>query len=79
MPPSKATGERYKKVNVLNSKDVLETLCKLLKFQAAPKVDMKPLDGNVLNYHHFMALFKDIVERYKSVTKAWILSAPLRT
>ena len=40
------------------------------------EVDMKPLDANVLNYHHFMALFKDIVERHKSVTKAWILSAP---
>ena len=23
---------------------------------------MKSFDGNVLNYHHFMALFKEVVE-----------------
>ena len=23
---------------------------------------MEPFDGNVLNYHHFMALFKEVVE-----------------
>ena len=60
--PSKSTGERYKKVNILNSEDVSETLCKLLKLQAAPEVDMELFDGNVLNYHHFMALFKEDVE-----------------
>ena len=47
--------ERHKKVNVLDSEDISETLCKLLKLQAAPEVDMEPFDGNVLNYHHFMA------------------------
>ena len=36
--------------------------CKLLKLQAAPEVDMEPFDGNLLNYHHFMALFKDVFE-----------------
>ena len=60
--PIKPTGERYKKVNVLDSEDVSETLCKLLKLQAAPEVDMEPFDGNVLNYHHFIALFKETVE-----------------
>ena len=54
--------ERHKKVNVLDSEDISETLCKLLKLQAAPEVDMEPFDGNVLNYHHLMALFKEIVE-----------------
>ena len=39
--PSKPTGKRYKKVNVLDSEDVSETLCKFLKLQAAPEVDMK--------------------------------------
>ena len=60
--PSKSTGERYKKVNVLNSEDVSETLCKLLKLQAASEVDIELFDGNVLNYHHFMTLFKEVVE-----------------
>ena len=35
-------------------------LCKLLT--AAPKVDMEPFDGNTLNYHYFVALFKEVVE-----------------
>ena len=46
--PSKPTGEWYKKVNVLDSEDVYETLCKLLKLQASPEVDMESFDGNVL-------------------------------
>ena len=60
--PSKPTGERYKKVHVLDSEDVSEILCKLLKLQAEPEVDMQPFDGNVLKNHHFMALFKEAVE-----------------
>ena len=40
----------------------LQTLCKLLKLHAAPGVDMELFDGNVLNYHHFMTLFKEVVE-----------------
>ena len=37
-----------KKVNVLYSEDVSETLCKFLKLQASPEVDMESFDGNVL-------------------------------
>ena len=61
--PSKPSGETYKKVNVLDSEDVSETLYKLLKLEAAPEVDMmEPFDGNTLNYHHFMTMFKEVVE-----------------
>ena len=59
--PRKPTGERYKRINVLDSENVSETYCELLKLKAAPEVDMEPFDGNVLNYH-FMALFKEVVE-----------------
>ena len=37
-------------------------LCKLLKFQSAPDVDIDCFDGNVLEYHYFMALFKEFIE-----------------
>ena len=37
-------------------------MCKLLKLQASSEVDMEPFDDNVLKYHHFMALFKEVVE-----------------
>ena len=60
--PSKPIGERYKKVHVLDSEDVSEILCKLLKLQTEPEVDMEPFDGSVLKNHHFMALFKEAVE-----------------
>ena len=59
---SKPTGERYKKVNVLDSEDVSETLYKLLKQQVAPEADIESFDGNVLNYHYFIFLFKEVVE-----------------
>ena len=65
------TRERYKNVNVLDSENVSETLCKLLKLQ----VDMKSFDGNVLNYHHFMALFKEVVEsKVETPEEDWLPS-----
>ena len=39
-----------------------QMLCKLLKLYATPEVDMEPFDGNALNYHYFMALFKEVVK-----------------
>ena len=30
--------------------------------KAAPEVNMEPFDGNTLNYHYFMSLFKEVVE-----------------
>ena len=60
--PSNLGGERYKKVNVLDSEHAYETLCKLLKLEAVPEVDMEPYDGNVVKYHHFMTLFKEVIE-----------------
>ena len=37
-------------------------LCKLLKVHSAPDVDMECFDGNVLEYHNFMALFREVVQ-----------------
>ena len=46
----------------VESEDISQMLCKLLKLHVAPEVDMEPFDGNTLNYHYFMALFKEVVE-----------------
>ena len=59
---TKQTYWMHKKVKVLDSENMSETLFKLLKLQAAPEADIEPFDGNVLNYHHFVALFKEVVE-----------------
>ena len=37
-------------------------LCKLVKVHSAPDVDMKCFDGNVLEYHFFRALFREVTE-----------------
>ena len=37
--------------------DVTEILCKLVKQQSAPDVDLDVFDGNPLECHYFMTLF----------------------
>ena len=47
---------------MLPSAEPTDMLCKLLKVQSAPDMDMECFDGNVLEYHYFMALFREVVE-----------------
>ena len=47
---------------MLPSAEPADMLGKLLNVQSAPDVDMKCFDGNVLEYHYFMALFREVVE-----------------
>ena len=39
-----------------------EILCRLMKHQSAPEVDIDCFDGHPLNYQYFMATFKEVVE-----------------
>ena len=39
-----------------------EMLCKLLRQQAAPEVDVEVFDGNPLNFQYFISVFKEVVE-----------------
>ena len=54
--------DRCHNPKALEYEDVSQMLCQLLKLHAAPEVDMEPFDRNALNYHYFMALFKEVVE-----------------
>ena len=47
---------------MLPTAETTDMLCKLLKVQSAPDVDMECFDGNVLEYHYFMGLFREVVE-----------------
>ena len=38
-------------------------ICNLLKQQSAPDVDLDVFDGNSLEYHNFMKLFHELVEK----------------
>ena len=53
---------RYNTSNTSLTRERTETLCKFLKQQAAPEVDIEYFDGNPLNYHFVMALFFEVVE-----------------
>ena len=47
---------------MLPSAEPSNILCKLLKVQSAPDVDMECFDGNALEYHYFMSLFREVFE-----------------
>ena len=38
-------------------------LCKMMKQQSAPEIELDVFDGNPLNFNYFMALFKETVEK----------------
>ena len=43
--------------------DITSMLCNLLKQQSAPDVDLDVLDGNPLEYHNFMTMLHELVEK----------------
>ena len=52
--------EHYRESNSVDTTS--DILCKLLRLQSAPNVDIETFDGNILNYHYFMELFREVVE-----------------
>ena len=55
---------------MLPSAEPTYMLYKLLKVQWASNVDMEYFDGNVLKYHYFMALFREVVESKIEIQEA---------
>ena len=43
--------------------DIVEVLCNLVKQQSVPDVDLVVFDGNPFEYHYFMTLFHELVEK----------------
>ena len=39
-----------------------DMMCNLLKRQSVPDIDIDEFDGNAINYHYFIALFKEVVQ-----------------
>ena len=65
--------------NYITTKTSSNALCTLIQQQAAPAVDMEKFDGNLLNYHYFMALFSKVVEAKIKVPKEdWSSSLSLQ-
>ena len=48
---------------------VNEMMCRLLKQQSAPEIEIDVFDGNPMEFHYFMAVFREVVE--KRVDDEW--------
>ena len=66
IPCDHSSGATFMKNEYEKEPDLVGTtsdmLWKLLRLQSAPDVDIETFDGNVLNYHYFIALFREVVE-----------------
>ena len=45
------------------AQSVTELMCKLLNQQNAPELDIYTFDGDPMEFHYFMAIFHEVVER----------------
>ena len=78
VPPCKNTWDKFvEKYNVWKSQQALERkthdreagqsvtelMCKLLKQQNAPELDIDIFDGDPIKFHYFMVIFHKVVER----------------
>ena len=42
---------------------ISEMMCQLLKQQSAPEIKIDVFDGNPMEFHYFMAVFKEVVDK----------------
>ena len=42
---------------------ISEMMCRLLKQQSAPEIEIDVFDGNPMEFHYFMAVFNEVVEK----------------
>ena len=63
---SKATGSdavEYGHIPDKNQEDMMAMMSKLLRQQAAPNVDIDIFTGDPVDYHYFIAVFDEVVEK----------------
>ena len=46
-----------------SEKNIVDALCHLVKQQSAPDIELDVFDGNPLDFHYFMTLFHEVVEK----------------
>ena len=66
---SEIKSERKKDKEKFTDTSVSDILCKMMKQQSAPEININVFDGNPLNFHYFMALFKEAVEKKIEYTR----------
>ena len=55
--------EHAKNLRRNNDVNVAEMACKLVNQQSAPEIDIDVFGGNPLEFHYFMAVFDEAVEK----------------
>ena len=60
-PTKKKTSS--KKLLGAQDSSISEMLCRLLKQQSAPEIEIDVFDGNPVEFHYFMAVFKEVVKK----------------
>ena len=53
------TAEQEKR-RFSSEKNIVDTLCYLLKQQSAPNIEVDVFDGNLLSFHYFMTIFHEV-------------------
>ena len=66
---SEIKSERKKDKEKFTDTSVSDILCKMMKQQSAPEININVFDGNPLNFHYFMAVFKEAVEKNIEYTR----------
>ena len=66
---SEIKSERKKDKEKFTDTSVSDILCKIMKQQSAPEININVFDGNPLNFHYFMAVFKEAVEKKIEYTR----------
>ena len=56
-----------------NNKEMYNLLINMIQHQAAPEVESECLDGNPLEYNHFVVLFREVVEKWIPEPKGKLL------
>ena len=51
------------KEGLSSEKKIVDALCHLVKQQSAPDIELDVFDGNPLDFHYFMTLFHEVVEK----------------
>ena len=59
------TKKKTSSMKLLGAQDdsISEMLCQLLKQQSAPEIEINVFDGNPMEFHYFMAVFKEVVKK----------------
>ena len=59
--------------NVTKREDIYGLMKDMIELQAAPDTEMEYFDGNPLDYHHFIDLFREVVEKWVQGPKGRLL------